>query len=334
MYYRFIYGICCFILLGYIGTKVWKDFSFSPESVIDVSHAHEQHFDGKGVVVAVIDEGFDSSHVLLQDRFSPYRYNTNNKTRDISETVAFENGKYVFESHGTHVTGIISHIAPQVKVIPIKISGWGGDQSFVKALQIAASSPADIINISMRLSHTGREISPNVLTALIQLAKEEKLIVISAGNEGVSMMSHAYTASLIELAHHPLIKGRLLLVGASSYKNGEETLAAFSNYPGEGRFGLTQDFFITAPGDNITSTITGGKFGEKSGTSMAAPMVVGAASLLKQAFPHLQAEDLVHLLLTSARKVSLNGKTLPRSVFGAGIVNLKSALEQGRVTAR
>ena len=64
---------------------------------------------------------------------------------------------------------------------------------------------------------------------------------------------------------------------------------------------------------------------------MAAPMVVGAASLLKEAFPHYKAEDIVQLLLTSARKISLNGKNLPRTLFGAGIVNLKSALKQGKI---
>ena len=143
-------------------------------------------------------------------------------------------------------------------------------------------------------------------------------------------MENAYTASLVELTHDPLMESRLLLAGASSYKNGTETLAEFSNYPGNSSFGIAQAYFITAPGDHITSTITGGYFGEKSGTSMAAPMVVGAASLLKQAFSHLQAEDIAHLLLTSARKVSLDGKDLSRIYFGAGIVNLKSALEQGK----
>ncbi len=331
MFYRFIYGLCCIVFLGFVGQGVWKKFSFSPHSVIEVPHAHEQHLDGKGVAVAVIDEGFDSSHTSLKERFSSYRYNTNNRSQDISETLIFENGRYLFESHGTHVTGIISSLAPQVNIIPIKVGCFGGDQAFVKALQIAASSSAHIVNISMRLSHTGRELSPNVRTALIQLAKAGKLIVIASGNEGSPLMQNAYTASLVELAHHPLMEGRLLLAGASSYKNGVETLAEFSNFPGKSSHQMAQTYFITAPGEHITSTITGGKFGEKSGTSMAAPMVVGAASLLKEAFPHYKAEDIVQLLLTSARKISLNGKNLPRTLFGAGIVNLKSALKQGKI---
>lgn len=327
---RLSYGFCFLVLLGFILKGSWKDPSPSPYDLVGAPHAHEQLLNGQGVIVAVLDEGFDSSHTFLKDKFSSWhRYNTlNKKSQDISESLVFENGKYNFDSHGTHVSGIISSLAPQAEIIPIKIEGFGGDQSFVKALQLAASSPAHMVNISMRLSYTRREISPNVRTALFQLAQAGKLIVIAAGNESAPLMRHAYTASLVELSHHPLMKGRLLLVGASTYKNGTESLAEFSNFPGNNIFGIAHAYFITAPGDQITSAITGGVFGEKSGTSMAAPMVVGAASLLKQAYPHFSAENISQLLLESARKVTIDGKALPRAQFGAGILNLKAALER------
>lgn len=327
---RFIYGITCLVLLGYVGHKIWKDRGVSPQILVEAPHAHEQNLNGTGVIVAVIDEGFDDSHASLKGNFSPFQYNTDNKTRDISESIVFENGRYKFDSHGTHVSGIISSLAPQAKIIPIKMGGFGGDQAFVKALGLATSSTSDIVNISMRLSHTGREIGFNVRAALVQLAKSGKLIVIAAGNDNSPLMKQAYTASLVELSHDPQMEGRLLIVGASTYEMGHEKKAEFSNFPGRSSYGMAQTYFITAPGDKINSTITGGLFGEMSGTSMAAPMVVGAASLLKQAFPHLQAQDIASLLLNSARKVSLDGNDLPRTQFGAGIVNLKSALEQGK----
>ena len=331
MFERLKYGICGALLLGFILQGMWKAPPVSPYILVGAPHAHEQHLDGKGVIVAVLDEGFDSSHVFLKDNFSSlHRYNTANKnSQDVSETLVFENGKYTFDNHGTHVSGIILNLAPQVKIIPIKIEGFGGDQSFVKALQLAENSPAHIVNISMRLSYTGREISPNVRTALFKLAQAGKLIVIAAGNESAPLMEYPYTSSLVELSNHPLMKKRLLLVGASSYNNNTETLAEFSNFPGHSIFDMPQTFFITAPGDNVRSSITGGLFAEKSGTSMAAPMVVGAASLVKQAYPHLAAENISLLLLKSARKVTIDGKTLPHCQFGAGILNLKTALEQG-----
>lgn len=329
MFNRILVAIVLLVLVGYGVQKYWTS-NPSPYHLIEADQFQEEKITGAGVAVAVIDEGFDESHFAIQKRFSPYQYNTDNSSRDISESLVYENGKYKFQSHGTHVTGIISGLAPDVRIIPIKIGLFGGDQAFVKALNHAAESPASIVNISMLLSYTGRAMSPNVKTALIQLAQANKLIVIAAGNEKAPMMRQAYTASLVELAHNPLMLGRLLLVGASTLKKGKESLADFSNFPGKSIHGIAQTYFITAPGDNIYSTITGGLFGQMSGTSMATPMVVGVASLLKQAFPEAKADTLAELMLRSARKTSLDGKTFSRGQFGAGIVNLKSALNLGK----
>ncbi|MBY0272178.1 MAG: S8 family serine peptidase [Alphaproteobacteria bacterium] len=326
---RFLYLVVCFVLLLYGGRIFWQKTSFSPLKVMEVSYAHQRNLTGKGLIVAVLDEGFDASHGALKPQLSSYRYNTANQRNDVSETVVFSNGSFRFESHGTHVAGIIANVAPDAKIIPIKVQGFDGDQDFVKALQIASKSPAHIVNISLRLSHTGRKLSPNVYAALIKLAQSGKIIVIAAGNEGVSLMKNAYTASLVQLSHDPEMQERLILAGALSYKNGSESLAEFSNFPGNSSSGISQTYFITAPGEDILSTITGGYFGEKSGTSMAAPMVVGALCLLMQAFPESTPENVARLLLTSARKVSIDSLPVSLNTFGQGIVDLKAALDKG-----
>lgn len=323
---RFLYLVVCFALFFYGGKVFWQKSFFSPLKIMEISYAHQQHLTGKGLVVAVLDEGFDTSHAALKPQLSPYRYNTTNQRNDVSETVVFNSGSFGFESHGTHVAGIIANVAPDAKIIPIKVHGFDGDQDFVKALQIASKSPAHIVNISLHLSHTGRELSPNVYAALIKLAQNGKIIVIAAGNEGTPLMKNAYTASLVRLSHEPEIQGRLILAGALSYKNGSESLAEFSNFPGNSSYGISQTYFITAPGEDILSAITGGYFGEKSGTSMAAPMVVGALCLLMQAFPQYEPENVARLLLTSARKVSIDGLPISSKIFGRGIVDLKAAL--------
>jgi subtilisin family serine protease len=321
---RFLYGVCIAALLGVIIRDSWTPTPISPHAVVGTASAHQRALTGKGAIVAVLDEGFDSSHLSLKDQFSPlHRHTTqSHKSQDISESLIFENGRYIFDSHGTHVSGIISSLAPQSQIIPIKIEGFDGDQTFVKALELAAKSPAHIVNISMRLSYTGRELSPNVRTALLELAQSGKLIVIAAGNDAIPLMKSAYTASLVELSHHPLMEKSLLLVGASTYKNGIESLAEFSNFPGK----YLCKTFITAPGDQINSTVTGGSFGEKSGTSMAAPMVAGAACLLKQAYPHLSAKELGKHILKTARTMTTEGTSLSPTQFGVGVLDLKAAL--------
>ena len=96
MFERLKYGICGALLLGFILQGMWKTPPVSPYVLVGAPHAHDQHLDGKGVIVAVLDEGFDSSHFFLKDSFSSHhRYNTTNKNnQDVSESLIFENGKY------------------------------------------------------------------------------------------------------------------------------------------------------------------------------------------------------------------------------------------------
>lgn len=328
MVHRLIYGIFCLLLVLTLGREAWKEEDPSPHALVEAPYAHAQRLDGEGISVAVIDEGFDPEHSVLKNNLISAHYNRDHTLRSVYEPVFFGTKGYEFENHGTHVTGIILGLAPKVQIIPIQLGEFGGDQIFVKALQSAALSHADVVNISMRLNRTGREISPNVRQALINLATSGKIIVIAAGNDNSPLMKYAYTKSLVDLSNDPSMEGRLLLVGASACKNKIETLASFSNFPGR-RTLRAQTNFITAPGVDIVSAITGGDFGKKSGTSMAAPMVVGALCLLRQAFPHLSAEGLADLVLTSARTTSITGEPLSHARFGAGIVNLKLALEKG-----
>ena len=87
----------------------------------------------------------------------------------------------------------------------------------------------------------------------------------------------------------------------------------------------SQSLFITGKAGTGKSTLLD-YFGEKSGTSMAAPMVVGTLCLLMQAFPQYEPENVARLLLTSARKVSIDGLPISSKIFGRGIVDLKAAL--------
>ncbi len=76
---------------------------------------------------------------------------------------------------------------------------------------------------------------------------------------------------------------------------GEEYIDDTSNY-GE----KTVDLF--APGVDIYSTIFQGKYGKKSGTSMATPFVSGYASLLKSKYPDMPSSILKANILESVEK--------------------------------
>ncbi|MBE0566667.1 MAG: S8 family serine peptidase, partial [Krumholzibacteria bacterium] len=86
---------------------------------------------------------------------------------------------------------------------------------------------------------------------------------------------------------------------------------------------------LAAPGDLITSTTGGGGYVAYSGTSMATPLVAGAAAVLLEAAPGLSPAALAQLLETSARDITAAPATAGRDNHtGAGLVDLQAALDQ------
>ncbi len=83
---------------------------------------------------------------------------------------------------------------------------------------------------------------------------------------------------------------------------------------------------VSAPGKNIRSAITGGGYGNKSGTSMACPNVAGAITLLYQAEPGLDIATITKILEETAVELGEDGKD---NVFGSGRIDILKAV--GRV---
>lgn len=63
---------------------------------------------------------------------------------------------------------------------------------------------------------------------------------------------------------------------------------------------------VFAPGDKIYSTVPDGKYEYLQGTSMAAPVVAGAASVLLGYMPNLTPDQIIEALVKTANKSSVN----------------------------
>ena len=112
----------------------------------------------------------------------------------------------------------------------------------------------------------------------------------------------------------------------------EDFVASFSNYGKK-----TVDLF--APGYEILMCAPGNKYESASGTSMASPMVAGAAALVKSYYPNLTAAELKEILLESSTTKDINvllpgtgGKSkqyVPFSSLSAtgGLLNVYKALQ-------
>ena len=82
------------------------------------------------------------------------------------------------------------------------------------------------------------------------------------------------------------------------------------------------DAFLMAPGVNIVSTYPGGGYAALTGTSMAAPLVVAAAAVLQQTWPHLDGRQLVALLLETANR-DIPGYA--EHIHGQGLLDMERA---------
>jgi subtilisin family serine protease len=122
-------------------------------------------------------------------------------------------------------------------------------------------------------------------------------------------------------------------VGATDIGN---TIAGFSSrgpVTVDGSNRLKPD--ITAPGVGVRSSVPGGGYGTKSGTSMAAPHVAGLVALIISAQPALrgQVDALEELIESTALPLTTTqtcggvpGSSIPNNTYGWGRIDAQMAL--------
>ena len=236
--------------------------------------------------VAVLDSGVDKDHPDLRPNLWINKDETSGNGKDDDDNGVIDDyygadmidrkGSGTDENgHGTHVAGIIaargdnglgvSGICWTASVVSVKFldkRGRGGTADAVAAIEYAVDEGAKVINCSF-----GTSSKSSALQRAVAYAKEEgALLVVAAGNDGNDIEDEpSYPAAFTD--------GNILTVAATTRV---DSLADFSNYG-------AKSVDVAAPGVGINSTLDGGSYGEKDGTSMAAPHVAGAAALLRKA---------------------------------------------------
>ena len=299
------------------GVEVWEDPVLEPflaESVglVGAPEAWREGYAGRGLAIAVIDDGVDTRHPFLARRtvfegcFSDIC--PNRRSAMLGRGAAFPSG-----SHGTHVSGIalgggvdedLAGVAPGLRLIIINVAnrrsrGMSG-RNILSALDVVLSLaqryPGIIGAVNMSLG-APRE-RPGVCRsriwdyASLLFQRVGVPVVVASGNN-----SEEDWASPVGF---PACVEGFISVGAVT-KSGE--VASFSNS------GPTLD--LLAPGvDILSSVVKGGEGGRLErgyerypGTSMAAPHVAAALALLRQASPRSSVPDLLRTLKRTGLEV-------------------------------
>lgn len=187
------------------------------------------------------------------------------------------------------------------------------------------ASPIDVIG----------QIYIRLTTSDVQLISGEWTIILRSLNEyegyydmwlpvaeGLNPQTKFLQPSISNTLGIPATVDGVISVGSYSYIN--NTLSPFSGR-GVKRPGRDRKPDILAPGENILSTIVGGGFDTKTGTSMAAPTVAGVCGLLcewgivKGNDIYLYSGRLKYYLCRSAKR-PINNLNYPDIAYGYGLV--------------
>jgi serine protease AprX len=286
---------------------------------------------GKGIGVAVIDSGINGDMPDFKNADGSSRITAN----VIAASGATRPGDGV--GHGTHVAGIIAGnslhrdvadpahgayvgIAPEANLIAVKVADDAGGSTMVDviaALQFVVDHKDElnirVVNLSVS-SDTPASYLDDPLDAAVEFAWHSGIVVVAAaGNRGDAADAVRYPP-----ANDPYV----ISVGATDEggtpDRSDNITAAFSSR------GVTQDGAakpeVLAPGAHIVAPlamgsafqtlcpqcVVDGAYLRIGGTSMAAPVVAGAAALLLQARPDLNP-DQVKALLTANTSLTASG---------------------------
>ncbi|MFF7311900.1 type VII secretion-associated serine protease mycosin [Streptomyces sp. NPDC008137] len=287
---------------------------------LEAMHTQEawQTTKGDGVTVAVLDTGVEADHPDLTGNVLTGK-----------DLVGFgaEPGERAWARHGTAMAGIIAGhghgpgnadgvlgIAPEAKILPVRVILEDGDPSRAKArstrgnalaqgIRWAADHGADVINLSLGDDSASAHPEPTEDSAIQYALKKGVVVVASSGNGGEKGDHISYPA-----AYPGVI--------AATAVDRAGTRASFSTR----RWYAT----VSAPGVDVVIADPDHKYYEGWGTSAAAAFVSGAAALVKAAHPDLTPAQIKSLLEDTARNAPVGGRDDSR---GFGFIDPAAAIK-------
>ncbi|GJL54290.1 MAG: peptidase S8 [Nitrospirales bacterium] len=281
--------------------------------------------EGKGITIAVIDDGFDLTHEEFSGRYKiVHPWDATRKVEDPRPGSR--------DNHGTPCAGVAcangqhgaSGVAPQARLMPIRLDSGSGSQDEAEALVWAADHGADIISCSWgpgdadwRNAEDPKRKTEHLLPDSTRLALEyvtQKgrggkgcVVTWAAGNGNESVDKDGYASN-----------ERVMAIAAC---NDHSTRSVYSDF-GKAIWCCfpSKDYASTARTRGIWTTDRSGpagynpgrsRLGDRlgsytnrfGGTSSSCPGVAGIAALVLSVNPHLTWKDVKDVIKDSSDKI-------------------------------
>jgi thermitase len=296
----------------------------------DISATHAWHVTtgDDDVVIAVLDSGVDYLHTDLVSNIwvrpsdiPLYEDDSAGTIQDLHGYNALGNNADPMDDngHGTHCAGIIgaeggndigiSGVNWKVRIMPLKFmnaGGFGTTKDAIEAINYVIDRRKNGVNVRVISASWGSTSKSRALEDVIKKAYDAGILFVAAAGNA--------TTDNDRRPHYPSSYNVGNVISVAALDRNDQ-LASFSNY------GL-KSVAIAAPGAEILSTWLGDEYEEKSGTSMATPVISGVAGLIVAQEPRISVDDLRRRILASVDKIdSLKGK-----VATGGRINAAKAL--------
>lgn len=305
-----------------VTTALNYGYSYNQAHQINVDCLHDLGYQGQGMTIAVLDAGFQDTHILPV--FDSMRLNDQLLgTRDFvtGDTMVFEDfphGMNVLSCMAGNLPGQLIGTAPKANYWLLRTEDAFSESIieevyWLNAAEFADSVGADIINSSLGYNyfdnsadnHTHADLDGNttIITRAADMAASKGIFVVSsAGNYGGTTWYKIVA---------PADADSILTVGAVDSTG---AIAALSSR------GPTADGRIkpntVARGLNAVIAGNTGGITVSSGTSFASPITAGAVACLWQSNPNATNMELLQSIQQSASMY-----TNPDTVKGYGIPN-------------
>lgn len=308
------------------------------------AYGYDRGITGKGVTIAVLDSGINTTTPEFAGRISPDSTGFAQTVARCGTCAPETVPPYAIDDHvghGTEVTSIaaaaqngvgMQGTAPEATILALKIVGpdlsgvAAGSTTpipespipnpglIAPALRYAVEKGAFVSVLSINGVSAG-QIAADQRSAMDAVRQADRLLVESVSND---TGQDSFTGQIAEN-----------LVGSDGTNKGWFLFAVGVDQNGvprvsNGNAGPLADRVIAAAGNGVQGVGKDGAVTTLTGNSFAAPAVAAAAALLKQYWPQLGGKAIATILLDTATDAGAPGVD---QVYGVGILNVEKAMQ-------